>query len=201
MTNIYKEFDKKNQLPVVLTLIVTVIYLFFIVYFEVYHLFLNTHNIYYHLLLSFISGNMLFLFSLVFIGDMNIKVPLGFFYNLKIFPLFIKNNSYKTLKSIFYVSLEELFWRGYIQLRFFNRIDGVIIITSIFTILHYVQKKNFSKKDCIEFFSYFLIVSFVFYVFGNIYSVIILHLLRNIYIDFYRYCTDTKGFNEHSTLT
>lgn len=140
---------------------------------------------------GFLSGYFIFFISLS-ITRLNIKDSLNFILkSLKNIFAFVKNNFILALRRFLMVSIEEIFWRMIlISLVSKNIIKSQIIagifISFVFTIDHFPNKRRyFLFVEWFELFLFSLILS-IYYIFTkDIISIILMHFIRNINIDFY----------------
>lgn len=157
----------------------------FIIANKVYYHFAETNNLLTILLIAFLMGNIFFCFSLIITNWNHFKDIRLFTCNLGLFLPFLLDNI-KRVPSIAYIVLEELFWRGYLQ-ELSNSILMIPMITGLFTLVHFskFKKERADFLSVLEFYLYFILVSIVFYTTHSIYASILIHLIRNIYAEYW----------------
>lgn len=141
-----------------------------------------------------ISGYFVFFVSLS-ITRLNIKEAFNFVLrSIKNIFLYVKNNFLLALRRLLMCSIEEIFWRMIlISLLSKNIIKSeftaAIIVSFIFTIDHFPNKRRaFLFLEWFELFVFSLILGIYFVLTKEIISIIVIHFVRNINIDFYLFC-------------
>lgn len=170
----------------------------FITVYRIYNIFIQTNNLPANLGIAFLMGNLFFCFSLMITNWYHLKEIRLLFINLSLFLPFISENV-KRIPSLIYIILEELFWRGFLQMYLFNNILLIPLITGLFTLIHF-QKFKKEKADItsiVEFFVYFLMLSYIFYITESIYAAITIHIIRNTYAEFWSFL---KKLNSKTVL-
>lgn len=151
-------------------------------------LLVKSDHILYSLLQGAVVGTLMFLVSLAIYDQFNIERIVSFLKSYGRFPAFFLDYKRYFIKSAIITTMEELFWRGFLQEQFINHGVSMIIVTFIFTTMHF-NKKSIYVFALLEFLVYFLVLAFIFMKTKNIYLVIAMHYVRNIYIEFKGYCT------------
>ena len=167
-------------------------YMFFIggiiVLSRAYYIFLSIDDLVVELAAAFLLGNLFFCLSLLITNYKNIKGIRLFFINFNLFPQIMIIKVHGILITIVYIVFEELFWRGFLQNFLFNHIFSIPLASGLFTLVHYFKFKN-ERADILsvlEFFLFFLMLSFFFYKTQSIYGAIIIHFIRNIYSEYWK---------------
>lgn len=139
-------------------------------------------NIFY-IILGLIIFKILFIITLKIYFRYSVKSIMDLFSESIIILNYLKFNKSRFLFNAVFVLIEELFWRGYLQSIYFDSFEWIIMLNLFFTLIHnslYTRKLYYN----IEFFIFFLIVSITYYFTVNIYSVFIIHFMRNLYIEY-----------------
>ena len=159
----------------------------FIIVGRAYCLFGETGNLPALLVAAFLLGNLFFFLSLLTANWNHFNNILLFFHNFRLLFPFLFKRINKVLLVILYIIIEELFWRGYLQVLFFNDILLVPLVTGLFMLAHFFKFKRESANflSALEFYLYFLLLSYVFHVTQSIYTAVLIHLIRNIYAEYW----------------
>lgn len=149
-------------------------------------------------LISFLNGfsiGYLVLFLSFYIVTSNLKESYNFIIkSLKNIIIFVKNNLILALRRLFMCSIEEIFWRM-ILIPLLSRnitksdIIAVMLVSIIFTIDHFPNRRKFIFLEWFDLFIFSLILGFYYILTKEIISIILLHFIRNINIDFYFFCS------------
>jgi|GEM_PF-2198948 CAAX amino terminal protease family. len=180
-----KQAQWKAYLPII---ILGPVVIGFIIVNRVYCLFYKADNLPADLAAAFFLGNLFFGLSLLISNWNHFEDILPFFIYYRKIPPFLLKDIRRVLPSTVYIIIEELFWRGYLQAFFFNNILLVPLVTGLFTLAHFFKFKK-EKADilsALEFYLYFLMLSYVFYATKCIYAAILIHFIRNTYAMYWK---------------
>jgi membrane protease YdiL (CAAX protease family) len=133
------------------------------------------------LISGFLVGNVLFFISSFICNGSPPQVALELGRLLKFMPGFLLRHKGVLVKYINVALIEEVFWRLFIQKGFFNQLWGVVAITLVFTLIHFLEMKS-TILPILEFFLFFLALSLLYKYTDNLCLAVTIHAIRNIYI-------------------